>query len=146
MNSGACCSPVSVTVQRRVRGTPVRAQAPQVVGHLAGGDVLGAGAEQGRDQGAQVTVGEAVDQEPVDEQGLQQCVHPVVAEAQPRDAGAFLSEDRGGEVMECLRATSPIPTASSWRSCSSTTPRSDTHRCTDPAEAPTYCCPSRRWA
>ena len=39
---------------------PVRAQPPQVVGHLPGGDVLGRGAEEGRDQGAQVTVGEPV--------------------------------------------------------------------------------------
>ena len=46
----------------------VDAQAPQVVGHLAGGDVFGGGAEQGRNQGAQLTVGESVRQEPVDEQ------------------------------------------------------------------------------
>ena len=66
----------------------VGAQAAQVVGHLAGGDVFGGRAEQGRDQGAQVTVGEPVDQEPVDEQGLQQGVHSGVAEAQSGDAGA----------------------------------------------------------
>ena len=39
---------------------PVGTQAPQVVGHLPGGDVLEAGAEEGSDQGSQVTVGEPV--------------------------------------------------------------------------------------
>jgi len=39
---------------------PVGAQAAQVVGHLRGGDVLAGGGEEGRDQGAQVTVGESV--------------------------------------------------------------------------------------
>ena len=39
---------------------PVGTQMAQVVGHLPGGDVLGRGAEQGRDQGAQLTVGESV--------------------------------------------------------------------------------------
>ena len=67
----------------------VGAQAPQVVGHLAGGDVLGSFAEEGRDEGAQVTVGESVGQQPVDEQGLQQGVNSGVAEAQSGDAGAL---------------------------------------------------------
>ena len=49
----------------------VGAQAAQVVGHLPGGDVFGGRAEQGRDEGAQLTVGEPVGQQPVDEQGLQ---------------------------------------------------------------------------
>ena len=39
---------------------PVGVEPPQVVGHHPGGDVLGCLAEQGRNQGAQVTVGEAV--------------------------------------------------------------------------------------
>ena len=41
---------------------PVGTQPAQVVGHLPGGDVLGRGAEERRDQGAQLTVGEAVGQ------------------------------------------------------------------------------------
>ena len=36
------------------------AEPAEVVGHLPGADVLGRGAEQGRDQGAQLTVGESV--------------------------------------------------------------------------------------
>jgi hypothetical protein len=47
-------------------GTP----ASQVVGHLAGGDVLESFAEEGRGEGAQLTVGESVRQQPVDEQGV----------------------------------------------------------------------------
>ena len=50
---------------------PVGAESAQVVGHLPGGDVLGRGAEQGRDQCAQLAVGEPVRKQPVDEQGLQ---------------------------------------------------------------------------
>ena len=50
----------------------VGAQAPQVVGHLPGGDGLGRSAEQGREQGAQVAVGESAGQEPEDQQGVQQ--------------------------------------------------------------------------
>jgi len=77
---------------------PVRAEPAQVVGHLSGGDVLGRGAEQGCDQGAQLTVGESVREQPVDEQGLQQGVHPGVAEAQSGDAGADIGDDRRGEL------------------------------------------------
>src|SRR5262249_41625870 len=36
----------------------VLAEASQVVGHFSGGDVLGGDTEEGRDEGAQVTVGE----------------------------------------------------------------------------------------
>ena len=49
----------------------VDTQAPQVVGHLAGGDVLESFAEEGRGEGAQLTVGESMRQEPVDEQCLE---------------------------------------------------------------------------
>ena len=59
----------------------VDTQAPQVVSHLPGGDVLEAFAEEGRSEGAQLTVGESVRQQPVDEQGAQQGVNTVVAEA-----------------------------------------------------------------
>jgi hypothetical protein len=38
----------------------VRAQPPQVVGHLSGGDVFGRRAEEGREESAQGTVGEPV--------------------------------------------------------------------------------------
>lgn len=35
-------------------------QAPKVVGHLPGGDVLGVLAQEGRDEFAQITVGESM--------------------------------------------------------------------------------------
>ena len=79
---------------------PVFAEAAQVVGHLAGGDVLGRGAEEGRDQGAQLAVGEAAGQQPVDEQGLQQRVDARVAEPQPGDAGAGGGDQRRGQGGE----------------------------------------------
>ena len=75
----------------------VFAEAAQVVGHLPGGDVLGRLAEEGRDQGAQLAVGEPAGQQPVDEQGLQQGVDAGVAEAQPGDAGAIWVDDGRGE-------------------------------------------------
>ena len=59
-------------------------------------------------QGAQVTVGEPVDQEPVDEQGLQQGVHSGVAETQSGDAGGGLGDDGGGQVGEGLRAADGV--------------------------------------
>jgi len=76
------------------RDEPVGAQAAQVVGHFPGGDVLGSVAEEGRDQGAQLTVGESVREQPVDEQGLQQGVGAGVAEAQSGDAGAGVRDGR----------------------------------------------------
>jgi hypothetical protein len=87
---------------------PVGAQAPQVVGHLAGGDVLESFAEEGRGEGAQLTVGESVRQQPVDEQGPQQGVNPGVAEAQSGDAGALAGDDRGGEIGKGLRAADRV--------------------------------------
>ena len=82
----------------------VGAQAPQVVGHLAGGDVLGSFAEQGRDEGAQVTVGESVEQEPVDEQGLQQGVNTVSPKRNPGMRVAW-SVTRG--VVRSVKAFAP---------------------------------------
>ena len=86
----------------------VGAQAPQVVGHLAGGDVLGSFAEEGRGEGAQFTGGESVRQQPVDEQGPQQGVNPGVAEAQSGDAGALGGDERGGEIGKGLRAADRV--------------------------------------
>ena len=82
------------------RDEPVGTESSQVVGHLPGRDVLGRGAEQGRDKGAQLTVGEPVGKQSVDEQGLQQGVGAGVAEAQPGDAGAGVGEDRRGQLGE----------------------------------------------
>jgi hypothetical protein len=44
----------------------------------------------------------------VDEQGLQQRVHPGVAEAQARDAGAGVGDQRCGEVGERLGAADRV--------------------------------------
>ena len=88
---------------------PVFAQAAQVVGHLPAGDVLGVLAEQGRDEGAQFAVGEAVGQQPEDAQGRQQGVGAGVAEAQPGDAGAGGGDD--GRVMAVIAGA---PRTGSW--------------------------------
>ena len=58
------------------------------------------GAEEGRDQGAQLAIGEAAGQQPVDEQGLQQRVNARVAEPQPGDAGAGGGDQRRGQGGE----------------------------------------------
>ena len=86
----------------------VFAEAAQVVGHLPGGDVLGALAEEGRDEGAQLAVGEAAGQQPVDEQGLQQRVDAGVAEPQPGDAGAGGGDDGRGQGGEGLGAADGV--------------------------------------
>ena len=44
----------------------------------------------------------------MDEQGLQEGVNAVVAEAKSGDACAFAGEDRGGEVGECLGAADRV--------------------------------------
>ena len=44
----------------------------------------------------------------MDEQGLQQGVHPGVAEAQPGDAGAGVGDDRRGQVGEGLGAADRV--------------------------------------
>src|SRR5579863_1156843 len=75
-------------------------EAAQVVRHFPGGDVLGGFAEEGRDEGAQLAVGEAAGQQPVDEQGLQQRVDPGVAEPQCGDAGAAGHDDGRGQGGE----------------------------------------------
>ena len=66
----------------------VHAQPPQVVAHLPAGDGLGRLAEELRDEGAQVAVGETVGQEPEGAQGGEQGVRARVAEPQPGNAGA----------------------------------------------------------
>ena len=66
------------------------------------------GAEEGRDQGAQVTVGESVGQQPVDEQGLQQGVDPGVAEAQSGDAGAGSVTIGAVRSVKALRAADRV--------------------------------------
>ncbi len=50
--------------------------------------VAGARAQQGCEQGAQVAVGEAVGQEPKDQQGVEQRLDASVGEPQPGDRGA----------------------------------------------------------
>ena len=86
----------------------VGAEASQVVGHLPGGDVLGCLSEEGRDQDAQVTVGEPVRKQPVDEQGLQERVHADVAKAQSGDASAVVADEGCGQVEECLGAADGV--------------------------------------
>jgi hypothetical protein len=80
----------------------VSAQAPQVVGPVPGGDVLGGDTEEGRDEGAQLTVGEPVGEQPVDEQGLEQGVHAGSPKRSPGNGGALGGEDRCGELGEGL--------------------------------------------
>ena len=75
---------------------------------MPAGDVLGGCAEEGRDQGAQLAVGETAGQQPVDEQGLQECVHTGVAEAQSGDAGSVVVDDGRGQAGECLRAADGV--------------------------------------
>ena len=90
---------------------PVQAQAAQVVGHLPGGHGLGGHAEEGRQDGAQVAVGEAAGQQPEDAQGGEQGVDAGVAEAQPGDAGP-------GRVVTGSQtwAMASWPPAGSWLS------------------------------
>ena len=59
-------------------------------------------------EGTQLTVGEPVWKQPVDEQGLQQGVHPDIAEAQPGDPGAGVGDDRRGQLGEGLGAADRV--------------------------------------
>ena len=65
-------------------------------------------AGEGRDEGAQLAVGEAAGQQPVDEQGLQQRVDAGVAGPQCGDAGAAGHDDRRGQGGERLRAVDGV--------------------------------------
>ena len=85
---------------RDAGGEAVFAEAAQVVCDFPGGDVLGGLAGEGRDKGAQLAVGEAAGQQPVDEQGLQQRVDAGVAGPQCGDAGAAGHDDRRGQGGE----------------------------------------------
>ena len=77
---------------------PVLAQPPEVVGHLPRGDGLGGHAEELREDGAQVAVGEAAGKKPEHAQGREQGVDAGVAQAQARDAGPGLGNDRTGDL------------------------------------------------
>ena len=66
---------------------PVLAQPPEVVGDLPRGDGLGGHAEQWREDGAQVAVGEAVGKQPEHAQGGEQGMDAGVGEAQARRRG-----------------------------------------------------------
>lgn len=63
----------------------VGAQPPEVVGELPAGHVLIAAAEERREVGAQVAVGESVGQQPEGAQGRQQGLDALVGEPQARD-------------------------------------------------------------
>jgi hypothetical protein len=63
--------------------------------------------KEGRDEDAQVTVGEPVRKQPVDEQGLQERVHADVAEAESGDTSAVVADEGCGQVEECLGSVMP---------------------------------------
>lgn len=75
-------------------------QSSQVVADRCGFDVAGGAAEQGRELGAQVTVGEAVNDEPEHQQGVQQGMNAGIAESQRRGAGAVVGDDGLGDRGE----------------------------------------------
>ncbi len=72
----------------------VQAQAAQVVGHPAGGEVAGVEAQKRREMCAHVFVGEAVRQETVQDQDAQERLHAWVGEGQRGDT--LVADHLGG--------------------------------------------------
>jgi hypothetical protein len=87
----------------------VDAQSSEVVGDLPAGHVLIAPAEERREVGAEVAVGESVGQQPERAQGREQGLDALVSEAQAPDAGPGRGDD--GLVMAVIAAA---PAAGSW--------------------------------
>jgi hypothetical protein len=96
---------------------PVLAQAPQVIGHLPRGDGLGRHAEELRQDGAQVAVGESAGKEPEHAQGCEQGLDAGIAQVHARYAGA------GGGQGLVSWATAAWPSAGWWLSFSTASMR-----------------------
>ena len=89
------------------RNEAVEAQAAELVGQAARGQCVGRDAQQARERGAQVAVGETLGEQPEDHQGAQERLEARVGEAERRDP---LPVDHlwGGHRAERVRADRAI--------------------------------------